>query len=60
MKTTKNKTSDRTTGSLDAVKIQREIRKKISSETENMSYEELLEYIEQRVKKAGTKPIGQK
>jgi hypothetical protein len=25
-----------------------------------MTYEELLKYIEQRVKKTGTKPIGQK
>ena len=53
MKTTKEKT-------FDAVKIQRAIREKISSETANMSYEELLKYIEQRVKKTGTKPIGQK
>ncbi|MCC5928568.1 MAG: hypothetical protein JJU28_04910 [Cyclobacteriaceae bacterium] len=53
MKTTKEKT-------LDAVKIQREIRKKISSETENMTHEELMKYIEQRIKKTGTKPIGQK
>jgi hypothetical protein len=53
MKTTKEKT-------LDAVKIQREIREKISSETENMTYKELLKYIEQRVKITGTKPIGQK
>lgn len=53
MKTTKENT-------MDAVKIQREIRKKISSETENMSYKELLKYIEQRVKETGTKPIGQK
>ena len=44
MKTTKEKT-------LDAVRIQREIREKISSATENMTYEELLKYIEQRVKK---------
>lgn len=53
MKTTKVK-------ALDAVKIQREIREKISSVTENMTHEELLKYIEQRLKKTGTKPIGQK
>jgi len=53
MKTTKEKT-------FDAVKNKREIRKKINSETENMSHEELLKYIEQRVKKSGTKPIGKK
>jgi hypothetical protein len=52
MKTVKEKT-------IDAVKIQCEIRQKISSETENLTYEELLKYIEQRVKKTGTKPIGQ-
>lgn len=45
---------------LDAVHIQREIRKKISSETENMTFEELMKYIEERVKKSGTIPIGQK
>ncbi len=53
MKTTKEKT-------LDAVKIQREIREKINSETANMTYAELMKYIEQRVKKTGTIPIGQK
>jgi len=53
MKTTKEKT-------FDAVKMQREIRKKIGSETENMSYEELMKYIEQRIKQAEAKPIGQK
>ena len=45
---------------MDAVQIQREIREKISSETEGMTYEELMKYIDQRVKKTGTKPIGQK
>ncbi len=53
MKMTKKKT-------LDAVKIQREIREKISAETMNMAYEDLVKYIEQRVKKTGTHPIGQK
>jgi hypothetical protein len=53
MKTTKKK-------SLDAVKIQREIRSKINSETENMTYEELMKYIQQRVEKTGTKPVGLK
>ena len=51
MKTTKVKT-------FDVVKIQREIRNKISSETANMSYTELNKYIEQRVRKNGFKPIG--
>ncbi len=48
MKTTKEKT-------VDAVKIQREIRKKISSETESMTHGELMKYIGQRIKKTGTK-----
>ena len=53
MKTTKEKT-------FDAVKMQREIQNKTGSETENMSYEELMKYIEQRIKEAEAKPIGQK
>jgi hypothetical protein len=51
MKTTKVKT-------FDAVKIQREIRNKISSETANMSFAELKKYVEQRVEKSGPKPVG--
>jgi hypothetical protein len=43
MKTTKKKT-------FDAVKMMREIREKISSETQNMTFEELKKYIETRVK----------
>jgi len=51
MKTTKVKT-------FDAVKIQREIREKISSETANMSFTELKKYIEQRGEKSGSKSTG--
>jgi hypothetical protein len=51
MKTTKVKT-------FDAVKIQREIRNKISSETANMSFAEFKKYIEQRIEKSGFKPVG--
>ena len=43
--------------SLDAVKMMREIRDKISSETANMSFVELKKYIETRIKKSGIKPI---
>ncbi len=53
MKTIKEKT-------FDAVRIQRDIRKKISSETENMSYKEFLNYMEQKIKESGVKPVGQK
>lgn len=43
----------------DAVKKMREIRDKISSETQNMTFEELKKYIESRIKASGLKPIGQ-
>ncbi len=43
----------------DAVKMMREIRDKISAETQNMSLEELKKYIESRLKNSGLKPIGQ-
>jgi hypothetical protein len=35
----------------DAVKMMREIREKISAETQNMSFDELKRYIEVRVQK---------
>lgn len=35
---------------LDAVKMMREIRDKLSKEFENMSYEEQKEYIRERIK----------
>jgi hypothetical protein len=47
------------TKSFDAVKMMREIRDKISSETANMSYEELKNYIDLKLKKSKLKPIGQ-
>jgi hypothetical protein len=43
----------------DAVKMMREIRDKISSDTANMTFEELKKYIDKRFKKSGLKPIGQ-
>ncbi len=43
MKTKKEK-------SFDAVKMMREIRDKISSETQNMTFEELKKYIDSRTK----------
>ena len=44
--------------SFDAVKMMREIRDKISSETENMTFEELKRYINTRIKASGLRPIG--
>ena len=52
MKTKKNK-------SFDAVKMMRETRDKISTETQNMSFEELKRYIDSRIKASGLKPVGQ-
>jgi hypothetical protein len=52
MKTNKEKT-------FDAVKMMRDIRDKISSETQNMTFDELKKYIEVRIKNSGLKPIGQ-
>ena len=43
---------------IDAVKMMREIRDKISTETQNMTFEELEKYIEVRIKNSGLKPIG--
>ena len=44
---------------LDAVKMMRDIRDKVSSETQNMSFEELKAYIQNKLKKGKLKPIGQ-
>lgn len=41
------------------VKMMREIRDKISSETQNMSYEELKAYIKKKLADNKTKLVGQ-
>ncbi len=43
----------------DAVKMMREIRDKISSETQNMTFEELKAYIKQKLDANKTKLVGQ-
>ena len=43
----------------DAVKMMREIRNKISAETQNMTFEELKKYIKTRIKNSKLKAIGQ-
>lgn len=43
----------------DAVKMMREIRDKISSETQNMTFDELKAYIEKRFAENNTKLVGQ-
>jgi len=43
----------------DAVKMMREIRDKISSETQNMTFKELKKYIDSRIKASRLKSVGQ-
>jgi hypothetical protein len=43
----------------DAVKMMREIRNKISAETQNMTFEELKAYINKRLSESKTKHVGQ-
>ena len=43
----------------DAVKMMRNIRDKVSSETQNMTFAELKEYIQNKIKESKFKPIGQ-
>lgn len=43
----------------DSVKMMREIRDKISSETQNMTFEELKAYIKQQLADSKTKLVGQ-
>ncbi|MEP6466012.1 MAG: hypothetical protein ABJB05_06885 [Parafilimonas sp.] len=42
----------------DAVKMMREIRDKISIETQNMSFEELKAYINKKLSESKTKSVG--
>ncbi len=52
MKTNKEKKK------FDSVKMMREIRNKISSETQNMTFEELKAYIKSKLKESKLKPLG--
>ena len=42
----------------DAVKMMRDIRDKVSSETQNMTFAELKEYIQTKIKESKVKPVG--
>ena len=44
----------------DAVKMMREIRDKISSETQNMPFDQLKEYIKNKLAQGNGKLVGQK
>ncbi len=43
----------------DAVKMMREIRDKITSETQNMTFAELKSYIQKQLAESKLKPVGQ-
>lgn len=43
----------------DAVKMMRDIRDKISAETQNMTFEEFRTYIEKQLANSKIKPVGQ-
>ena len=43
----------------DAVKMMREIRDKITSETQNMTFAELKAYIQKQLAESKLKPVGQ-
>jgi len=53
------KTSKKTEKKIDAVQMMREIREKISFETQNMSFEELKAYLKTKITESKLKPIGQ-
>ena len=42
----------------DAVEMMRDIRDKVSSETQNMTFAELKEYIQTKIKESKLKPVG--
>jgi len=44
----------------DAVKMMRDIRDKISAETQNMTFEQLKQYVEEKTKKHGVQMVKQK
>ncbi len=52
METTKNEKT------FDAVKMMRDIRDKISAETQNMTFAELKAYIKAKVQESKLKPVG--
>ncbi len=51
-------TTKKTEKKFDAVKMMREIRDKVSSETQNMSFEELEKYLKNQITESKLKPIG--
>lgn len=54
----KTKETIRSEGGFDTVKMMCEIRNKIGSETQDMTFEELKDYIQSQLKKSKFKPLG--
>lgn len=54
----KGKKPTRQAGGFDAVKTMRDIRDKISVETQNMTLEQLKKYVADRLKKSPLKTVG--
>lgn len=50
--------TNKTEKKFDAVKMMREIRTKISSETQNTSFEELKKHIQIKLSESNLKPVG--
>ena len=42
----------------DTVKMMRDIREKISAETQNMTFTELKNYMDSKIKESKLKPVG--
>lgn len=49
----------KTEKTFDSVNMMREIRDKISSETQNMSFDELKAYIKEKLAESKTKLVGE-
>ncbi|TAE38223.1 MAG: hypothetical protein EAY66_04470 [Sphingobacteriales bacterium] len=57
--TKKNLTTEQVVKQFDAVKMMRDIRDKITSDTQNMTFDELKAYIKQQLTDSKTKLVGQ-
>jgi len=51
--------TNKTEKKFDAVKMMREIRNKISKETQGMKFEEFKKYVEVKLAESKIKPIGE-
>ena len=59
MRTLRNRNGYKKEKTFDAVKMMRDIRDKISSETQNMTLAELKNYMQVKMKESKLKPVGQ-